>query len=454
MELEIGKSYDLNCLDVDRNGFGIAKLYGSVILVRDLIPGEQAQVSLISRKRNFWIGKKISTSIISTERINPRCKFATLCGGCTLQHINSRFQSTIKFRQLIEALNRIGGVDYTPDQVLKDNKLSLGYRNRAIIPIKRIGENNYRFGYFKQSTHQIVDIDECNVLDPRLSNKLGFLKDDISRLDLYADPEYHIEKGIRHIALRIGSNSGEILITIISSTGCLFEYRKLASIWMKRWKDVVGVTLNINSSRTNRIFGDKNMIIKGSAEISEDFCGLKITVDSTSFFQVNTLLAEKAISRILYWIRQESISTTIIDAYSGIGTISLPLAKAGFKVIGLEISKLSVKVAKQNCVKNNIDTVRFYYGDVASLLHNYLTESSFLIVDPPRKGLDIKVVETILEILPYKIIYMSCSPATLARDLNILVTRSCKYSIESILPMEFFPQTTHLETLVLLKSNS
>jgi len=437
--------------DLDLRGNGIGRWQTWVISVPGLLPGEVARVQLQQRKRSLWIARKTESLLPATDSRKPPCILAKDCGGCTLQHLADASQTAWKQQQLQKALSRIGGIEATVGALLNSDAEPLGYRNRALIPLHRDAEGKLRMGYYRRGSHRIVNLNHCPVLDPRLDALLEPIKQDLQTSEWPADADLHSGDGLRHLGLRLGIRTGEILITLVSSTADLPGLHALAKQWCERWPEVRGVTLNLQPQRNNRVLGDDTQLLSGEGQIEERFADVSLMLGTTTFFQVNTLQAEAAVKRLSQWLFDRAGTTTVIDAYCGIGTIALPLAAQGHQVLGLELHRASVDQGRLNAARNRLEQVRFKAGDVNALLDDALPSHEALVVDPPRKGLDADVVDQILECPPRWMAYLSCDPATLSRDLKRLCVPQGPYEIEGIHPVDFFPQTTHLESLVLMK---
>ncbi len=435
--------------DLDQQGRGIARWNGWVVTVPELIPGEDASVQLLQRQRRLWHGKKIQSIQPSPDARRPPCILAHACGGCTLQHISVDAQNHWKQDHLIATLQRIGGVTALVGPLISPEAESLGYRNRALIPIQR-GEEGLRLGYYRRGSHRIVNLNHCPVLDPRLDALIEPIKTDLAKTDWPIDSDLRGKPGLRHLGLRIGVRTGQVLISLVAATEHLPGLDQLAARWMQRWPQLNGVTLNVQPKRSNTVLGDLTLCIQGHDVIEEHFCGLSLELKTTTFFQVNTARAEQVVTMIRDWIKASAPSASVIDAYCGIGTIALPLAAAGLNVLGLEINRASVIQAQENAHRNGLENACFLDGDVAEHLQKLLPIHQVLVVDPPRKGLTPEVLQMILAIPPSFLIYLSCDPATLARDLQQLTGPDGPYRIEQIKPVDFFPQTSHLECLVML----
>ena len=439
--------------DLDQQGRGLARWNGWVITVPELLPGEEANVQLQQRQRRMWLGRRLETLKPSPDARRPPCILAHKCGGCSLQHLSVEGQNAWKQDRLHNTLTRIGQLKPDLKTLISPESESLGYRNRALIPLLMEG-NKLRLGYYRRGSHRIVNLNHCPVLDPRLDALIPELKSDLQATGWVIDSDFRGEAGLRHLGLRIGVRTGDVLISLISATENLPGIDALSERWFKRWPQVKGVTLNLQPRRSNTVLGEQTICLKGQDAIEEHFCGLNLELGTTTFFQVNTARAERVVGMILDWLSTPGECLRVIDAYCGIGTIALPIAAKGHSVTGLEISAASVRHAQRNAERNNLHNTEFIDGDVIKHLQRLLPNHDALVVDPPRKGLTPEALAMILKQPPQRLAYLSCDPATLARDLRDLASDQGPYRIESIQPMDFFPQTSHLECLVLMKSIS
>jgi len=437
--------------DLDLRGNGIARWQNWVVVVPFLLPGEVARVQLQQRKRSQWFARRTESLLPAIDGRKPPCILANDCGGCSLQHLSDSSQTDWKHRQLDKALSRIGGIDHPSEPVLTDPSLALGYRNRALIPLHRDPQGKLRMGYYRRGSHRIVNLNHCPVLDPRLDALLEPIKQDLQATDWPADADLQQGDGLRHLGLRLGTRTDEVLLTLVSSTSDIDGLQGLAQEWCRRWPQVKGVTLNLQPQRNNKVLGTQTQLLCGEEQIEERFCDLSLLLGTTTFFQVNTAQAEAVVQRLCSWLLQNAGTTSVIDAYCGIGTIALPLATQGHRVLGLELHHASVDQARLNAARNHLETVQFKAGDVKALLADALPSHEALVVDPPRKGLEPEVVDQILECPPRWMAYLSCDPATLSRDLKRLAGDSGVYDVDQLQPVDFFPQTTHLECLALLR---
>ncbi len=441
----------LRITGLNHSGQGVGRLPdGRVVFVSEALPGESVRVQVTSQAKRHLHGKILELLQASPQRRRPPCILADHCGGCALQHLSVEGQLQAKQQLVQEPLQRIGQLSHRCDPLLASDS-ELGYRNRAVIPLERPDDGQLRAGFYRRGSHQIVNMNHCPVLDPRLDALIAPLKADLDRTGWPVDRHGLGAGGLRHLALRIGHHSGQILITLISGKADLPGAEALARDWMARWSSVVGVVLNHQPRPGNTLFGEHTIPLAGSPWLLEQFCGLSFEIGCDTFFQVNTAQAERVVPLMLEAIAKPGL--TVVDAYCGVGAFTLPLAAAGHRCVGLEVHAVATALARRNAERNGLqDQVRFEDGPVAAQLHGVLDQGvDVVLVDPPRKGLEPLVSQTLVERPVGTLLYLSCDPATQARDLQRLCG-SGPYRVERIQPLDFFPNTAHVETLVTLSS--
>lgn len=452
-ELAVGHRCEVLINDLAHDGQGIGRSGEAVVFVPGALPGERVRARLVRKARRHWLSQLDEILETSPERRREPCILASKCGGCSLQHVAPDAQAMWKRTAVANALQRIGGISHPVEPVLAASD-PLGYRNRAIIPLERLDDGTIRCGYYKRGSHRIVNLNHCPVLDPRIDALVQPIKADLQATDWPIDRDCHAGGGLRHLALRVGRHTGEVLITLISSHDRLPGLADLAQRWMERWPEVVGVTLNLQPKANNVLLGPETRVIAGQRAIRERFGGHQLEIATDTFFQVFTEQAERVIPVLLEALGKQGEPGIAIDAYSGIGTYSLPMAAAGWRVEGLEVNPEAVLQAQRNAETNGLASLcSFHTCDVADALAERLPAADLLFLDPPRRGLDEAVVSTILANPPRQLLYLSCDPASLARDLAPLVNGG-PYAVETVQPFDFFPHTTHVETLVVLKRSS
>lgn len=439
--------------DLTRDGVGLGRLEGQVILVEGAVPGDKVEVRVVHHGRRHAVGKLLAVLEPSPDRRRPPCILADRCGGCALQALKDSAQQRWKEQAVGETIQRIGHW-HQPIEPLLAAPEALGYRNRAVIPLERAANGKLRAGYYQRGSHQIVNMNRCPVLDPRLDAMVAPLKAD---LEAWGGPVNRHGgagtpgAGLRHLALRIGRRSGERLLTLIASHTTLPGLSTLADRWMARWPEVVGVTLNLQPEPGNRLFGANSILIRGRDWLLEPFGGVELQIGADTFFQVYTEQAERVVDLLLEALGEPR--GRLVEGYCGIGTFSLPLARAGWSVLGIENQGSAVALARANAERNGLShRCAFLEGDGAKLMEQVLASEPLaaVLLDPPRKGLPEVVVTSLLKHTVPLLLYLSCDPATLARDLARLSAAGA-YEIRSIQPLDFFPNTTHVECLAVLQ---
>jgi 23S rRNA (uracil1939-C5)-methyltransferase len=443
-----GQLVEVSITDLNDTGEGVGRLGGRVIFVPDTVTGDRALVRLVHVKPNYANGKLHQLLEPSPHRIRPHCIVADKCGGCQWQHIAPEYQQVAKHNLVVQALERIGGFTNPPVAPILTADSSLAYRNKATYPLKRSATGQVQAGYYQKGSHQLINLNQCPVQDSRLNPLLAEIKQDIEQLGWSVYDEHRHQGRLRHLSLRIGRRTGEMLLTLVSTDWNLKNLEVQAQKWLTRYPKLVGVCVNRNPNRTNAIFGDETRCIAGQPYLREEFGGLQFQLRSETFFQVNTEAAEALLNVIVEQLALQG-DEVLVDAYCGIGTFTLPLAQRVRQAIGLEVQPTSVEQAQLNAQLNGIGNVIFKAGAVETLLPQLGIAPDVVLLDPPRKGCDRSVIETLLQTKPGRIVYVSCKPATLARDLKLLC-QTGSYQLTHIQPADFFPQTSHVECAAFL----
>ncbi|WP_216902993.1 23S rRNA (uracil(1939)-C(5))-methyltransferase RlmD [Synechococcus sp. CCY 9618] len=451
----VGEKLELAITDLGHEGQGVGRHEGQVVFVPGALPGDTVQVRLLAAARRHLVGQLQRVVAPSGDRRRSPCILADNCGGCSLQPLEDAAEAAWKQRSLEQTLQRIGGLS-APVRPLLAATPTLGYRNRALIPLERTGEGRLRAGYYRRGSHRIVNMARCPVLDPRIDCLIAPLKADLEASDWPVDRhggagETDQGPGLRHLGLRVGVATGELLITLISSHDDLPGLAELADAWRERWPDLVGVCLNLQPLPSNRLMGEETRLIRGREWINETFAGLRFRIAADTFFQVNTRQAERLVACLKEALGPGPGGGSLLDAYAGIGTYSLPLAAAGWQVHGLELHPSAVAMARLNAAANQLEErARFEQADVPLVLEERLQGMDALVLDPPRKGLAPAATAAILANPPARIAYISCDPASLARDLAQLCGTGA-YRLNWVQPVDFFPNTSHVEALAALQ---
>ncbi len=448
-EWQQGQLVEVTIADLSDSGDGVGRFGQRVVFVPDTVTGDRAIVRLVRVKPNYGYGKLHELLEPSPHRIRPSCIVADKCGGCQWQHVRYEYQVEAKKNQVVQALERIGKFPQPAVLPVLASASPLAYRNKVTYPLARSKAGQVQAGYYQKGSHQLINLNQCPIQDERLNPLLAEIKQDIYKRGwgIY-DETLHRGK-LRHMGLRIGHHTGETLLILVATDSNLAGLEEQAQEWLTHYPDLVGVMLNLNPDRTNAIFGSETICIAGQSHLRETFAGLTFQIRGDTFFQVNTAQAEALLQVILQELNLQG-TEIILDAYCGIGTLTLPLAKQAKQAIGLEVQVEAVEQAALNAALNELDNVTFRTGTVEILLADLEIQPDVVILDPPRKGCDRSVIETLLQLQPARIIYVSCNAATLARDLKLLCEAG-QYQLQFVQPIDFFPQTAHVESVTFLK---
>lgn len=446
----------LSIIDMTSDGSGVGKTDDMVVFVPDTAIGDECDVRILKVKKNLCYGKIENIVKKSADRVDPVCKVSTKCGGCVYRHISYEAELKVKHKKVYDAVTRIGKVDgaKVKDIIGGDDRTDR-YRNKAQIPVGISKDNDVEMGFYSRHSHRIARCDDC-LLSPQIFTRISMVfKDFLSKYPyLVYDEEKHTGK-IRHLYLRIGEYTNEVMVcVVVNGTG--FDHQdELFSSIKEKFSEVKSIVINVNKAKTNVILGLKNIVVYGKESITDVLCGLKFELSPLAFYQVNRIQAER-----LYEKAKEYASLNgdevLIDLYCGTGTIGLSMAKDCKELVGVEIIDKAIENAKINAENNGITNARFICADAtqaAAQLEKEGIDPDVVVVDPPRKGLTPQLVDTIVRMSPQRVVYVSCDPATLARDLKQFEENY--YSVKEITPVDLFPRTSHVESVALLsKSNS
>ncbi|MBD2458678.1 23S rRNA (uracil(1939)-C(5))-methyltransferase RlmD [Nostoc sp. FACHB-87] len=443
-----GELIEVAIADLSDTGDGVGRYDERVVFVPDTVPGDRVVVRLLHVKPKYAHGKLIQLLQPSPHRIRPSCIVADKCGGCQWQHIDYEYQLEAKRNQVIQALQRIGGFTAPSVEPVLAAVSPLGYRNKSTYPVSVSTTGQVQAGYYQKGSHHLVNLNQCPVQDSRLNPLLAEVKQDIQKRGWKIYNEQRHQGQIRHLGLRIGRRTGEMLLTLVVTEWNLAGITEQAEVWLQRYPQLVGVSLNRNPERTNAIFGRETRTIAGVSYLREEFANLEFQVRPDTFFQVSTETAEALLEVIQTELNLQG-HEVLVDAYCGIGTLTLPLAQQVRQAFGLELQAEAVEQAILNANRNSIHNVTFQVGAVENLLPQMGIIPDVVILDPPRKGCDRTVIDSLLRSKPARIVYVSCKVATLARDLKLLCEGGI-YKVTRVQPADFFPQTSHVEAAAFL----
>ncbi len=448
MEIKKNAYFDIDIIDIGINGEGIGKIDNFTIFVDGALPNETVNIKIIKVKKNYGYGKLIKIIKPSPYRINPLCENFGKCGGCNLLHLSYDEQLNIKSKFIQTNLKKIAKIENikVPKAIGMDNPFN--YRNKASFPINFTDKVN--IGFYSPRSHNIINIDNCLIQNPINNIIIQKIKDFIKESNISIYNENTGKGDLRHIVTRIANKTNELLICVVINNN-KFLYKDLL---IKNFKDIPNIdsiVINYNTKNNNVILGDKVETILGKGYIVDYIKDLKFNISPLSFYQVNPIQTEVLYETALNFCNLTG-NEIVFDAYCGIGTISLFLAKKCKKVYGIEIVPDAIKNAISNAELNNINNAEFFVGKSEDIIPKLIFENNIypdvIVVDPPRKGCDKILLDAIIKTSIKKLVYISCDNSTLARDIAYL--SNFGFKLDKIQPVDMFCMTTHIECVALI----
>ena len=430
-------------IDLSSEGKGVVKYHNDIVFVDGLFPNEEADIEILYHRAGVYFGKVKKLFKLSKERIQPRCKICTSCGGCQYQQLDYKAQLKYKTKRVKEALTRIANIKQEVLPCLGMEE-PYNYRNKIQVPFNKDKNGKVKFGFYKENSHIIMPIKECALEDRRAAPILWDIKLLLEEMNI---PTYNEDSGkgiFRYALIRTSYHYDELMVVLITSQMNFPGQRNFVNELVKRHPEITTVVENVNSRHTNVILGNQEKVLYGPGHIKDDILGLTFEISAASFFQVNPVQVEKLYASALNLIDFNK-KEVVLDAYSGVGTIGLIAARNAKQVISVEINKSAHKNAIENAKRNNIDNIEFHCADAGEFISKYDGDIDVLIMDPPRSGSDETFLSTVMNKRIKKIVYVSCNPETLARDIKYL---SSMYEVNYVQPVDMFPMTAHVETIV------
>ena len=448
MAIPVSKNQEiaLEISGLGSDGQGIGRVEGYALFVPGALPGERVRARVIKTTASYGVGRLMAVLLPSADRAVPECPAYGRCGGCSLQHMSYAAQLAFKERQVRDALTRIGGFAEPPVRPILGAAEPWRYRNKAAFPA--IAGKPTGFGMFAPRSHRIVHLEDCLLQNKADTGAMQAVSQWAWECGLTGYDESSGQGVLRHLMTR-STAAGEVMVVLVT-TGPLPKPARLVDLLQKNLPGFVSLVHNINRAKTNVITGDTYKTIWGADTLTETLCGLDFSVSPASFLQVNHRQTEALYETALQFAALTP-DAVVVDLYCGIGTLSLCAAKRAKEVVGVEIVPQAIENARKNAERNGLHNTRFLCGAAEEELPRIFDElkapPDVVLLDPPRKGCDPALIETLLQFCPQRLVYVSCNPATLARDLKLFKEA---YSLQTVQPVDMFPQTAHVETVVLL----
>ena len=451
--VEKNKEYIFDIISQGYEGEGIAKIDNKYpIFIEGALKGEKVKVRIVKVNKNFAYGKLMEVLEASEERVNPPCAIYKRCGGCKLQHASYKAQLDFKWDRVKDCVSKIGKLDPSIVKYPLGMENPWRYRNKVQLPIGLIN-GEVKIGFFAPRSHDIIDMESCLIQDEIGDKVVKLTREWIEKFNIRpynVDGEYD-EKGIvRHIMIRRGFTTNEVMVVLVTNGEKLPHKEEFVDLMVKNIPGIKSVIQNINSKKTNVILGLESKTLWGEDTISDYIGDFRFNISPLSFFQVNPTQTEVLYGKALEYANLTG-NEEVFDAYCGTGTITLFLSQKAKKVYGVEIIPQAIDNAWINAKENKVDNVEFFVGEsevVIPGLINKGVKADVVVVDPPRKGCDKKLLDAITNIDAKKIVYVSCDPSTLGRDLKVLEENG--YKTLEVQPVDMFPNTAHIENVALL----
>lgn len=434
-------------------GLGVCHIDGCAVFVPNCVEGEVCTIRIEAVGKHNAFGKITEILERSPHRVNRKCPHAKQCGGCAFWHMDYEAELRLKQQRVVDALSRIGGVSFSELPIL-GAKTQEHYRNKAQYPVG-LQKGKPISGFYKQKTHEIVPVDTCLIQSQEADTVRKAVMDYVTRFQVPCYEETTHTGLLRHIYVRVGKKTGEVLVCLIVNGAQLPKEKQLVELLRAAVPQLKTVVLNVNTRQGNAVLGEQQRILYGEGTIEDVLCGLRFRLSAKSFYQVNRDQAERLYALAVDFADLRE-TDTVLDLYCGTGTITLCLAAHAGRAIGVEVVEAAIADAKQNAVRNRVTKAEFFCADAGQAAKRLAQEGvtpDVIVVDPPRKGVSAEVIEAMMQMAPRRIVYVSCDPATLARDIRLLQARG--YTAAKATAVDMFPRCSHVETVVLLqKKNS
>lgn len=460
-EIKIGSRFTTECLNLNHEGQGVCKITGSIkeeiyenfpLFVNEFIPKEKGIIEITKLSKTYGYGKVVTLfrETKTEDHITPKCPLANTCGGCNIMHMSYSLQLRFKQKMIEETFKKIGKFEEVQVLPTIGMKVPYLYRNKVQVPFRKKGYKTI-CGFFSRDSHNVVPFDNCAIQSDVSSQIVNFIRNLCNEYKVIGYNEQDNSGLIRHVLVRTNHDYSQIMVVLVLTSETLPEEQNIVNKLIRRYPNITSIIKNINNKKGNTILGDKVITIYGSDIITDELCGLKFQIGPKSFYQVNRLQTEVLYKKAIE-VGQLKKDDILIDAYCGIGTIGLIASSSVKEVYSVEIIDEAIKNAKINAKNNNINNIHFVCNKAEEQIQvwaNQGIKANVIIVDPPRKGCDKTLLDTIDTMDIKKVIYVSCDPATLARDVSYL--REKGFYVNPIQPVDMFPQTSNVECVVCLE---
>ena len=444
MELAKNQEHTVTIEGYGEGGMGVARIDGRVVFVHGALRGEKCRVLILKTLKSVAFAKVLEVLEPSSERITPDCPYFPRCGGCTYRHIRYEEELRLKKQRVQDNLSRIGGSDVTVEEILGARD-TLRYRNKAQYPVSKDGA----VGFYRARTHEVIECEHCLLVKPVADAAAEALREYMQSCRVAGYDEKTGRGLVRHLYIRSNA-AGESLVCVLVNGDKLPKEDRLVTLLRDACQKCTGIVLGTNTKKGNVILGDRYRTLWGSDRLEDTLCGKTFRLSVPSFYQVNRVQAERLYAKAIEFAGLTG-QETVLDLYCGAGTITLALSDHAKKVLGAEIVPEAIDDARENAARNGVKNAEFFCGDASDVAKKLARENlrpDVITVDPPRKGLAADVVESIAEMQPGRVVYVSCDSATMARDVKRLADLG--YTAQRACAVDMFPRADHVETVVLL----
>ena len=451
-ELHRGDPLQVSIETATIDGSGVARVDGQVVFVPGALPGERCSVRIAHVGRSAVFAQLLSVLTPSVHRVEPDCPYFPRCGGCALRHMDYEQELALKQTHVQSCLTRIGGQTISALPITGAAQTD-DYRNKVQFPVQE-QDGRPVAGFFSGKTHRVIPVRHCRIQPDCADAIRGAVLAWMEQYHIRAYDEQTHAGYIRHIYIRFGAESGQILVCIVANCAQLPKKKQLVAALLAAEPGITTIVFSPNTKKGNTVLGTEFHPLYGDGTITDTLCGLQFRLSAPAFYQVNLAQAERLYEKAVQ-LAGLTGNETVLDLYCGTGTITLCLARHAKKAIGVEIVPQAIEDAKFNAAQNGMENAEFFCmdaGQAAKMLADRRTRPNVIVVDPPRKGVSADVIEAIGTMAPQRVVYVSCDPATLARDLKLLTAAG--YTLQTAEAFDLFPRCAHVETVCLLSKRN